>query len=147
MRSSWCYVYFGNEQTDRCRKTASFSNKFFGYAVSSEHKLGLIWPLSLSNNHEAPTEKERTPSSREQRPINKGRKRRRDSEETDKTGSHSNSSKEGVRPIHSCLIFPYYRNYKCPGSSRYGALLLVTRRNAAFRRVYVGPSNPVSWIC
>ncbi|ADV21811.1 hypothetical protein I305_01798 [Cryptococcus gattii E566] len=45
----------------------------------------------MRNNHEAPTEKERTPSSREQRPINKGRKRRRDSEETDKTGSHSNS--------------------------------------------------------
>nr|KIR49963.1 hypothetical protein I312_01057 [Cryptococcus bacillisporus CA1280] len=50
----------------------------------------------MRNNHEAPTEKERTPSSREQRPINKGRKRGRDSEETDKTGSHSNSKTTNV---------------------------------------------------
>ncbi|OWZ46704.1 hypothetical protein C356_02957 [Cryptococcus neoformans c45] len=48
------------------------------------------------NNHEASIEKEGAPSNREQPPSNKGRKRRRDSEETDKIGATSNPKTSNV---------------------------------------------------
>lgn len=48
------------------------------------------------NHHEAFIEKEGSPSNREHRSNNKGRKRRRDSEETDKIGATGNSKTSNV---------------------------------------------------